>query len=820
ANIRLDLIVASDDPAVQFLLDRRKTLFAKVPIIFCGVNEYRGSSHYVQTEHARDPSIAGVLETLDLEETARMALHLRPGTKRIVTVGDAENIRSDEELMRAFPAIRARRLRAQNLTLEQIGRELGTLSGDSLVIFGPFSQDAAGRQLTIEESTRFVCERSSAPVFALSRNTLGLGVIGGKLSDGYQQGIAAGRMASAALNGKSVGGLGIQREGANPYMFDYQQLRRWHIRESTLPAGSIVVGKPQSFYAQNKAWIWAGAAFLGGQSLVIALLLLNRARLVRVQRELEDSKRLRDLALAAGRMGVWRWDAASKSATWSPTQEALFGFTPGTYGGSDGAFLQQLHTEDRERVRQAVAESLQTGRDYEEQYRVVWPDGTQKWLRAQGRVLRRPDGTNEAITGVTWDVTSRQEAEQALQQAHQELEHRVRERTATLNTEREVFRAVLDNVESGIVACDADGVLTLFNRATRDFHGLPQESLAADQWAQRYDLYHPDGKTLMRTEDVPLFRALREGEIRDVELVIAPKGREAKTLIASGRAIRDAEGHVLGAVVAMHDITTRKRVEEQVRALNAELELRVEARTQELIRSNAELRRANAKLRQFAYACAHDLQEPLRNIAVFTELLGRAYRHQLEVEALEFINFAVEGAQRMHGMVKGLLALTQALESPAGPFPPVDGNIVLSRAIGELQHSIEQRRAKITHDRLPEVPMNQAHLFQIFRHLLDNAVRHCGIEQPQVHVFAEKSGADWCLCVRDNGVGIDPKHAEYVFGVFKRLDRDGHSGIGIGLAIARTIVEHYGGRIWVESEPGLGAEFRFTVPAQQTCVTT
>ena len=201
------------------------------------------------------------------------------------------------------------------------------------------------------------------------------------------------------------------------------------------------------------------------------------------------------------------------------------------------------------------------------------------------------------------------------------MENRVAERTAELVRANEFLKALLENVQTGVVACDAAGVLTLFNGVTRELHGLPEEPIPPEQWAERYRLFRPDGHTPMTKEDVPLFRALQGERVQDVEMVIAPEGDPARTVLASGRAFFDAQGNKLGAVVSMQDITARKRAEEALRQAHDELERRVEERTEQLARANEALREADRRKDEFLATLAHELRNPLAPIRNSLQIL-------------------------------------------------------------------------------------------------------------------------------------------------------------------------------------------------------
>jgi signal transduction histidine kinase len=225
-----------------------------------------------------------------------------------------------------------------------------------------------------------------------------------------------------------------------------------------------------------------------------------------------------------------------------------------------------------------------------------------------------------------------------------------------------------------------------------------------------------------------------------------------------------------------------------------------------------ELARSNAELEQFAYVVSHDLQEPLRMVASYVQLLEERYRDQLDNNAREFIAYAVDGATRMKQMIADLLAYSRVGKN-GKEIVAVACEAALDRACADLQASITEAAAEIGHGPLPTLQGDFGQIVRLFQNLLGNAIKFRGQAPPRVHVSAERNGEEWVFSVRDNGIGLDPQFADRIFLVFQRLHgREDYPGNGIGLAIARKIVEHRGGRIWVESEPGKGATFRFTVP--------
>jgi PAS domain S-box-containing protein len=254
-----------------------------------------------------------------------------------------------------------------------------------------------------------------------------------------------------------------------------------------------------------------------------------------------------------------------------------------------------------------------------------------------------------------------------------------------------------------------------------------------------------------------------------------------------------------------HDITERRQLAERTKQLNEELERRVQERTAELVRSNAELQ-------QFAKIAAHDLQEPLRTIEGYANLLAKRYKGKLDSDADEFIEFILDGAGRMILLIQGVLTHSGIGATDLKPVESVDVNEILDTVRRNLQLSMRESGAKLEYSNLPEVVANKSELLQLFQNLIGNAIKYRGERAPVIKVSAEENVHEWVFSVEDNGIGIDPKYAEKIFDMFARLHgKTQYEGTGIGLAICKKIVETHGGRIWVQSEPGRGSIFLFTL---------
>ena len=250
--------------------------------------------------------------------------------------------------------------------------------------------------------------------------------------------------------------------------------------------------------------------------------------------------------------------------------------------------------------------------------------------------------------------------------------------------------------------------------------------------------------------------------------------------------------------------TLRRELERQ----NAQLREEIAARE----RVQEALQRSNTELEQLAYVASHDMQEPLRMVASYLQLVAQRYQGRLDAEADEFIGYAVDGAKRMQALINDLLAYSR-VGTKARPFAPTDCAAIVDTAIADLRVAIDESGASVTCGPLPVVMADAMQLAQLFRNLLGNAIKFRGTAPPQVHIEAESADAGWRFAVRDNGIGIAPEYFDRIFVLFQRLHgRREYPGTGIGLALCKKIAERHGGRIWVESVPGSGSVFRFTLP--------
>jgi PAS domain S-box-containing protein len=398
------------------------------------------------------------------------------------------------------------------------------------------------------------------------------------------------------------------------------------------------------------------------------------------------------------------------------------------------------------------------------EFDVVGLTGRRRHMETHAAPLTRPDGAIVHLA-ITRDVSERKRAEAAL-----------------LASESR-FRQLADSMPQFVWTARPDGYVDYYNDRWYEFTGCSREQFGDISWQTSL---HPDD--VGRTRET-WYRSVAGGQPYRIEYRLRDR-QENRWRWFIGRAlpVRDDDGGIVKWFGTCTDIDEQKHVE-------------------------AELRRANQDLEQFAYSASHDLQEPLRSIKIYGELLTKRYGNKLDGQALEFLGYLRTGATRMEILVRDLLTYTQVTRLDC-PAETTDANEALAATLAGLKGAIAESGATVTFDPLPSVQMNTTHLRQLFQNLIGNAIKYRNPERsPLVHVSGEKQNGVWVFSVRDNGIGIEPEYKEQVFGLFKRLHTsDEYSGTGIGLAICQRIVERYNGRIWVESEPGRGSTFRFAIP--------
>ena len=470
---------------------------------------------------------------------------------------------------------------------------------------------------------------------------------------------------------------------------------------------------------------------------------------------------------------IFTEDMHGTITSWNQGAERIFGYSgPEVIGKSISILAAPTQPADSPEL----LERIQRG-EHIEHYQTVRRTRTGEPIHVSITMspVRDAAGRIVAISKIIRDVTASVEAQREIAE------------------QRERLQVTLSSIGDGVIATDVNGCISYLNPVAEALTGWHMALALGRRLDEVFRIVTEESRQAVEN---PVARVLREGKtvgLSNHTLLIARDGREL-AIDDSAAPIRNGRAESVGAVLVFRDVT-------QKRADEAQLE-----------RQATELRRTNSELSQFAYAISHDLREPLRNIANFTELLMRQYPKPLDGVARTHANYILNGVGRMEALLNDLLTYSQVggLETPHGL---VDTNRVVEKVLTDLQSAITGSGAQVTAGDLPQVSGHEPQLTELFQNLIGNAIKYRSVRPLQIQIGAQRDKGDWVFSVRDNGVGIAPEYHNLVFGVFKRLHGRDIPGTGIGLAICAKVIERHAGRIWVESKPGEGSEFFFSLPA-------
>ncbi|MDQ1326884.1 MAG: hypothetical protein QG641_164, partial [Candidatus Poribacteria bacterium] len=476
-----------------------------------------------------------------------------------------------------------------------------------------------------------------------------------------------------------------------------------------------------------------------------------------------------------------------------------------------------------------------------DEFTLIRKDG--KKIPVEIRTVLIELGGQNFVLGIACDISERLKMEEQLRKSE------------------EKYRLIFELSPEVILILDKKGNVHDVNERTYDWIGYKPEEFIGKNILKLPFLTKKSKLIAMQN----FFKRITGKEIQPYELEFITKDKKTHIICrVVANPIRDENGKIVQDLVMLSDITDQKKAENALLKAYDDLEIRVKERTMELTKINeelkleitkrrqienvlidkektlkerlkveeeistdlkkeiserkrteAELARSNAELQQFAYIASHDLQEPLRMVASYLQLLERRYKSQLDADADDFISYAVDGATRMQRLINDLLVYSR-VSSRGKEFKPTDCEEIFEQTLANLQIAIMENEVTVTHDHLPVVIADDVQMVQIFQNLIANAIKFRKAEPPHIHVSAEQKDSEWVFSVRDNGIGIDAEYKDRIFIIFQRLHNIGkYPGTGIGLAVCKRIVERHGGCIWVESKPGDGSSFFFTMPIKK-----
>jgi PAS domain S-box-containing protein len=479
----------------------------------------------------------------------------------------------------------------------------------------------------------------------------------------------------------------------------------------------------------------------------------------------ESEERYRQLLDGVQNYAIFMMDPRGQILSWNAGAERIKGYSADQIIGHNFSCFFPPADIEKSRPEEILRMTTAKGR-HEEQGMRVRRDGSRFLANVVFTALRDTAGNLRGFSEFSHDLSESKESEAR-------------------------YRNLLEAAPDAMVVVNVSGEIILLNVQAETQFGYRRDELVG----QKVKNIIPDGfaERLIADGNRSASEALAQQIGSGIELSGRRKDGSEFPIEIMLSPLETVEGVLVTA--AIRDITERRKSEEQ------------------LVKTVWELKRSNDDLQQFAYVSSHDLQEPLRMVSSYTQLLAKRYKGRLDSDADQFIAFAVDGCNRMQGLIQDLLAYSRA-GTNGKELCEVSSEKALQKALTNLRITIEQSAADVTHDSLPAVRTDEAQLTQVFQNLVGNAIKYHGAEAPRVHVSATKNSSnEWTFSVRDNGLGIDPQYFERIFILFQRLHgRDEFEGTGIGLAICKKILERLGGRIWVESQPEKGSTFYFALP--------
>jgi PAS domain S-box-containing protein len=844
------------------------------------------------------PNVSGLWMAWDYQKTVELALQLQPETREVVCISGtgAQEQRWNDEARKVLEhfAARVRTRWLDKLPLEKVLDEVAKLPADSVVFYIPMLRDGGGKSVSPFEVARQLAQASRVPVYGLSGPQLEEGIIGGALLDFSKIGQKTAELAFRVLAGERPPALMPSDPATNPMLVNWRALKKWHVSESLIPVEAVVRYRDLSLWEQHPRLILATAAVVGLQSLLIAGLIIQRARRKRAEESLRESEERMNLAAEAANLGMWVWDVVRDEAWMTDKGRTLYGIGPDER--LDNATMTvRAHPEDRAARAGAIKRALDTQGEYATEYRVLLPDGTLRWIGARGHCIHVGDPKGLRLLGVSMDVTAQKLAQDALRESEAR------------------FRTMSDTAPVMIWMSGTDKLCTFFNKGWLDFTGRSLEQELGNGWAEG-----------VHREDLdPCFEVYANSfDARQpftMEYRLRRSDGEYRWVLDSGTPRLASDGAFLGYIGSCIDITERKQAQDrfellveaspngivlfktqgQIVLVNACAEKLFGYERQELIGQSVELllperfrgvspahpagfapaaqaigarvelfgrrkdgtefpveigsslikspegtlvlsviidssarKEAEAQTRQhredlghlsrvaimgeIAGSLAHELNQPLTGI-VNNASAGRRFiaRGRSDLTKLNSLFESVIADGRRAGeIIRGIRSMVRKGEEVRGP---VKLNNVIASVLGFIHSDALGRHCTLITEidsKLPLVEADQVQLQQVLLNLVVNAfeaMRETPATERRVIIRSEReSDGRVRVSVRDFGIGLPLEGPQQIFEQFFSTKRE---GMGMGLAIARSIITLHGGELAASNAQGGGARVYFSLPA-------
>ena len=742
-----DLLIAGGGPALEFLLKYRAVLFADVPIVHCAVDAE------ALPKEMPDAKIAGIPLLRAAASTLELALSLQPDTRNVAVVAGStlQDLKSAEQFRGESSAFEGRVSFTwlTNLSLPDLRGELSRLPDHTVVLYLTMFQDAAGASFTPRQALTLFASASRAPIYGCYDTYLGYGIVGGSMVTFEEIGRKAAQLGMRILAGEDAQTAARSESHQAAPMFDWRQLRLSNINEKRLPPGSFVRFKEPTYWEQHHRLILGAASLCALQAFLIGALLIQRRRRRLAERSLRESEQRMSLAADAANLGIWIRNFVGDEIWATEKWRELFGFEKSERLDIHG-FLQRLHPEDREWVRQLLASALLDKAGYEAEYRIVLPDGRIRWISARGRTEFDAERNPVLVRGISLDITERKLAEEALQES--ELR----------------FRTMANTAPVMIWMSDTGRLCTFFNKSWLDFTGRALEQELGNGWTAGV---HPEDFDHCLKTYVGSFDARREFSM---DYRLRRSDGEYRWVLDNGVPRFASNGAFLGYIGSAIDITRRRLAEEEAHDLSGRL-----IHAQEAART------------RLARELHDDLSQSLALLSVELEMFGQrppAESGQISGRMREFSAQVKRLSSEVHRLSHELhptkleqLGLVAAMRGFCKEFA-VAHEMAIEFADRSVPRAVPEDKALC--------------LYRIAQEALHNVVKHSGATEARVELATE--GSELRLAVTDDGVGFDPE----------AMSANG----SLGLVSMGERVRFVHGRLSIESHSGKGTTVEVRVP--------
>ncbi|KAA3657078.1 MAG: PAS domain S-box protein, partial [Chloroflexi bacterium] len=812
ATISLDLIIVSDNNALNFLIEHHATLFPEVPVVFSGINNFTD-------EMLADapPYFTGVVEQTDIAATLSLMLAQHPDAEEIVVISGSTAtgqamLENFQNVMADFPSKIPYTI-VTDLSDAELIQHAQQLSPQNPVLFFLFNQDRNGNFHTYVEGLQFLANNTNAPIYSVWDFYMNEGVVGGKLTSGYFQGKAAGDLAQRILSGEPVSNVEILRESPNTYMFDYEQLERFDISLESLPADSIIYNQKQSFYEKYTLWIWGVAVLIASYSTIIHIMQRNIQQRKRAEIALQHSARKYRELFDGMPIGLFRTTVEGTIEAVNPSAAHLLGFSDrrDLVGSKSPDFY--VNPEDR-REWQKMLNNAEVVSNFEMQFRQR--HGKIIDVEMTIRAERDADDNILYYEGSLKEITARKEAERALAEYQAQLEEKVKERTQELTnanqklaleiderkqieqqlrTSEQRYRLLAEISPVGIAQTDPDFNMLYANEVWSNLAGQPFERLEGNGWLYAI---HPDdrGNVLRGWEKMiqEYGRFIMEFRLQH------PDGHEV-WVIGQTVPMEDETGNIIGHLGTLTDISNQKEVEHALQDAREQAEAATRTKS------------------EFLANMSHEIRTPMNAVIGMTGLLLDT---SLTREQRDFVETVRHSGDELLNIINDILDFSK-IEADKLVLEEQAFNVreCVEACLDLLATKAQGKNLELAYFMEPNVPPiitgDVTRLRQIIVNLLSNAVKFTS--SGEVIVWVKKVGDEngrICLqfAVKDTGIGISKADQDRLFKSFSQVDASvtrKFGGTGLGLTISKRLSELMNGTMWVESEAEAGSTFFFTV---------